>query len=126
MMAAVYIALIFITIRIGDIRISFGSLPIIFVTLCLGLPDGLAVAFLGEFVGQMINYGFGPTTFLWVVPPMLRVVTLWLFALPFKKKGDVLYNHYVMYFVAAIVAALVVTASNTLVMYLDEIGRAHV
>ncbi len=121
MMAAIYIALIFITIRIGDIRISFGALPIMFVTLCLGLPDGLAVAFIGEFIGQMINYGFTPTTFLWVIPPMLRVVVLWLFHLPFKKKGDVLYNHIVWYYVGAIVAALFVTASNTLVMYLDAI-----
>ena len=119
MMTAIYIALTFLVIKIGDVHISFAALPIAFVTLCIGLPDGLIISFLGIFAQQMIEYGFGPTTFLWIVPHLVRVLVLYLFHLPFKKKGSALYDHIVWYFVGMIVSALFLTAFNTAVMYLD-------
>ncbi len=122
MMTALFIGLSFLKIRIGNVQISFAAIPLCFTLLTSGLPDGLAVALLGSFVEQLISpYGLGPTTVLWMMPHMIRVLVLWLFDFVSRKHGKPLYDRHVLYFVGMIVSALFLSAVNTFVMYLDSL-----
>ena len=86
------------------------------------------IAFIGAFISQLRSkYGLTVTTPLWMIPPMLRGVVIGIFSLAYSRKGQYLEDHPVISSVAIIVAAITVTAANTLVMFLDAviIGYAY-
>ena len=72
-LAALYVPLaLFLAVQIGNVRISFGSLPVVVAALLLGPLESVAVAFVGEFLKQILSYGFTATTLLYLIPPALR------------------------------------------------------
>ena len=120
MLVGLFVVLTLVNIKIGPmVRISFGSLPVVFASLLFGPLDGFVVACLGEFVGQIVNYGFSLTTVLWVLVPGVRALIIGLVSWLFKRKGKALEKHLVWYFMTLIFASLVVTAANTGVSFLD-------
>lgn len=120
MLVGLFVVLTLVNIRIGPmVRISFGSLPVVFASLLFGPVDGFAVAVLGEFVCQTVNYGFSLTTPLWVLVPGIRALVVGVVSMIFKKKGKALERHPFPYFLTLILAALCVTGANTLVSFLD-------
>jgi ECF transporter S component (folate family) len=121
MLAALYVVLAYITLPIGNIRLTIASLPVALACLALGIGDGVSVAFLGEFINQLLKYGFTLTTPIWLVPPIIRALVIGLFAHFYRKQGQRLEDHYVIYFVAFIVAAVITTGANTLALYLDAL-----
>ena len=122
MLVGIFFVLAKLTIKAEPIHIAFSGLAVIFATCYFGLGDGLIVALLGEFLIQMTSsYGIGPTTPLWVLPAAFRALIGGLFALPFRKKGENLDQHYVWYFIANLLAALFVTAANAGVQTLDAL-----
>ena len=95
MLAAMFVCLSFVSIRVGNsMKISVDSLPILVAALLLGPLDGLAVGLIGSFLNQLLTYGLSVPT---VDLPRRQLV--WI----------------------TTATALLVTALNTLVMYLDSL-----
>ena len=107
MLAAMFVCLSFVSIRIGN------SMKI---SLLLGPLDGLAVGLIGSFLNQMLTYGLSVTTVLWILPAGLRGLLVGLCA---KNHDFSLSRRQLVWITTA--TALLVTALNTLVMYLDSL-----
>ena len=89
-MAAVYCGLDVLAVSVsapfgGSLKISLSGLPIIIVAIFGGPIWGAATGFVGAFIGQMISYGFTPMTLLWVLPAVVRGLSVGLLFKLFKK-----------------------------------------
>ena len=91
-----------IRIRLGFLEIGLGTLVITIAAIALGPIDAILIALLGEFVNQILfsGYGLTPTTPLWIAPVVIRAAILSLIAWLYRRKGDALPNHKVIYFLA--------------------------
>ena len=115
MLVAMYVVLsLFGTIRLGSMNISVASLPIIVGGALFGPIDGLLIGLLGSFMEQMLTYGITVTTPLWMIPATVRGLMVGAFA---KHHGFEMSFKQTQFI--TILSALVVTAINTVVMYLD-------
>lgn len=121
MLTAVYVVLCLVgTIRLWWMNISVASLPLIIAAMLFGPIGGMLVGLLGSFLEQLLNYGLMATTVLWLVPNTVRGLLLGAY---FKKKN---YRPSRAQLVGAlIVAALITTVLNTLVMYLDSVVQGY-
>ncbi|MFA6829916.1 MAG: ECF transporter S component [Bacilli bacterium] len=118
-LSALYFILAFLTVSFGNIHLTFASLVIVFAATAIGLPDSIGIALLGEFLIQVLSYGITITTPLWILPPVIRALTIALFSYFYKRKKDNIQNHLPVYFFALIFASILTTLGNTLVMFLD-------
>ncbi len=116
MLAAMYVALSLVSIKLPNIKLSFDSLPILVAAALFGPVHGMAVGLIGSFINQMLTYGFTVTTVLWILPAGVRGLIVGLYA---KKKGFNMSMKQTVFIV--ILSALVVTAINTFVIYLDSV-----
>ena len=115
MLAAMFVVLSLFSINLPGMKITLDSLPILVGAALLGPLDGFAVGLIGSFLNQMITYGFTATTLLWIIPAGLRGLLVGLYA---KRHGfDMSLRQTVFITVAT---ALLVTALNTLFMYVDS------
>ncbi len=119
MMASLYFVLAYFAIRIGNITITPASITILIVSLLYSPSDAVLVALVGELINQMAKYGPSPTTALWLMPSLLRAITISLVAMIYRRKGSYLENHHVIYFLTVIIAGLLTTSANTGVIFLD-------
>ncbi len=140
MCAALYFVLAsFVSVRAGNLRITFASLPILICAALYGPGYAAASAALGEFLNQMLSYGLMPTTVLWMIPPVVRAVLMGLWCALLRRRG-VRGDHTVAddqafgkrtargihpedyptaFLVYTVITAVFTTLLNTLVMYLD-------
>lgn len=89
-MAAMYVGLDFLAVSVsvpfgGNLKISLSGLPIIITAIFGGSLWGAATGFVGAFIGQLITYGLSPTTLLWVLPAIVRGLSMGLLFRAFKK-----------------------------------------
>ena len=121
MLTAVYVILCLVgTIRLWWMNISVATLPLILAALLFGPAGGLFVGLLGSFLEQLLTYGLMATTVLWLVPNTVRGLLLGIY---FKKKN---YRPSRVQLIGAlVVAAMIMTALNTLVMYLDSVVQGY-
>lgn len=115
MLAAMFVVLSLFSISLPAMKITLDSLPILVAAALLGPVDGLAVGLVGSFLNQMITYGFTVTTLLWILPAGVRGLLVGLYA---RRRGFSMSLRQTAFITVA--AALVVTALNTLVMYIDS------
>lgn len=123
LLAAMYVLLsAYLSIRIGNvIRITFGSLPVILAAILMGPGQAALVAGMGEFINQLINYGFSPMMPLWMLPPMCRGIMVGFLVL-LLCKGDNLPEKKPLRLGGILVGASLVTSTiNTLVMWADSV-----
>lgn len=114
---ALYIGLSFVSIRLPAQEITFKGLPLVFVSVVSGPIDGVFVAIFGEFIAQLTSpYGLTPTTALWILPHVFRALIVGLMML----KKDV-YKNKGWWVLTVILSGIVVTISNSLVIWLDGI-----
>ena len=119
-MAAIYVALDFLAVAVsspfgGTMKISISGLPVIIVSVLCGPLWGMATGFVGAFIGQLVTFGLAPTTLLWVLPAVVRGLSMGLLFLAFKKSINRLYLG-----ISTIISSMLVTAINTAVLYLDS------
>ena len=121
MLTAVYVILCLVgTIRLWWMNISVATLPLILAALLFGPVGGLFVGLLGSFLEQLLTYGLMATTVLWLVPNTVRGLLLGIY---FKKKN---YRPSRAQLIGAlVVAAVIMTALNTLVMYFDSVVQGY-
>ena len=87
---ALHVVLDFASIYIGnEIKLSFASFPLLCAAMLFGTVDGIYVAGIGEFIYQLLMYGLGPTTLLWMLPPMLHALIAGLLARRFGHEMGV-------------------------------------
>ena len=121
MLTAVYVILCLVgTIRLWWMNISVATLPLIIASLLFGPVGGLFVGLLGSFLEQLLTYGLMATTVLWLVPNTVRGLLLGFY---FRKKN---YRPTRVQLIGVLtVAALITTALNTVVMYLDSVVQGY-
>ena len=104
----------------GSMKLSISGLPIIIISSFFGPLWGAATGFVGAFLGQLITYGFGATTLIWVLPAVARGLVFGLLFKAFKKS----LKPYILC-IETVISALVVTAVNSIVMYIDSVVYAY-
>lgn len=121
MLLAIYIVLSVITVKITpNLQITFTGIAIIMAIVLYGWTDGILIALLGSFVSQLRSaYGLTITTSIWMIPPILRAVVFGLFYHIYLKKGILLQDKKILFFVYMAIAGLVTTIANTGAIYLD-------
>ena len=142
MCAALYFVLAcFVSIKAGNLRITFASLPTLVCAALYGPGYAAVSAGLGEFLNQMLSYGLMPTTALWLIPPVVRgvIMGLWCRRLgrggvgrdhvvhstrAYEKRrarGGMPEDHSTGFLVYMVVTAVFITLLNTATMYLDAL-----
>lgn len=77
MMVALYFVLtVYLAIETPLIKFSVSTLPILLCAFLFGLPDTVAVATLGSFLYQMVQWGPSAYTALWIAPFTLMALYL--------------------------------------------------
>ncbi len=119
--AAMYVVLDIVAFEInsvfgGMMKLSFSGLPVILGAVLLGPIWGASVGLVGAFVGQLFSeYGLTATTPLWIMPAILLGLTVGLLYRAFGCSD----KRYIL-IISTVVGALVRTAANTAVMYVDS------
>ena len=121
-LAALYLPLaLFVAIRIGTWQVSFGSLPVVVAAMLFGPADAFLVAAIGEFLKQLLTYGFTATTVLYLIPPALRGMVIGLVAVRLWKSGRALEERRGLCYLVCMCAAIVTTFGNTMVNWADSL-----
>ena len=122
LLAAMYLPLsLYAAVQVGNVRISFGSLPVVAAALLFGPVDAVIVAMVGEFFKQLLTYGVTYTTVLYLIPPALRGVVVGLGALLVLRRGQRLEERRAVCYAVCIAAAVCTTVGNTLINWLDSV-----
>jgi len=116
MLAALCVVLGFASIRIGNvIKVSFEDLPVMYAALMFGPVDGIAVAFVGIMLYQLLSFGITVTTPLWVLPFVVAGLVYGLIA----KKSN-FNNTPKQLLVIFITSAFLILGLNTIAIYADS------
>ncbi len=115
-LSALYFIFDLISIKAGPFKISVSGLPVILVAILYGPIDAMIVGFTGAFLGQMVSFGFTPTTILWCLPALVRGVFVGLFTKKLNIK-----ERPITLIIIIIISSLLVTTINTVVMYIDSV-----
>lgn len=120
LLAAMYYVLNLLEIRTpGNLHVTLDALPLMVSALLLGPVDAALVAFFGELLNQVIGpYGITATTLLWVLPPVIYALIIGVVAKGQKKPME---TRVVFCYVVCILAAVVRSAGNTLVIWADSV-----
>lgn len=98
----------------NSIKFTLDAFPIIMAAFMFGPIDGMIVGGVGTFLYQIVNYGLSYTTLMWIFPALVRGVFLGVYA---KIKNFDLKRTEML--IVVIISSLLVTALNTLIIYLD-------
>ena len=116
MLSAMFVVLSMISISLPNMKITLDALPVLVASLLFGPLDGLSVGLIGRFLNQLLTYGLSPTTLLWILPAGLRGLLVGLYAK--RHRFELTVRQLIM---ITVVTALLTTAFNTLIMYLDSV-----
>lgn len=103
-----------VALDLNSIKITLESFPVLLGALLFGPLDGAAVGLVGTLLYQLLRYGVSVTTPLWILPYALAGLLTGACA---KRRGFSLTVRQTVGITAA--AEILVTALNTLVMFLD-------
>lgn len=123
LLAAMYLPLsLYAAVQVGNVRISFGSLPVVLAALIFGPLDAVIAAMVGEFFKQLLTYGVTYTTVLYLIPPALRGLVVGLgAAVALRRGGQRLEDRRAACYAVCASAAVCTTVGNTLVNWLDSV-----
>lgn len=114
-MAAMCAVLGYLSLELGNLKVTFESLPILVSALLFGPADGMIVGGIGTLIYQLLRYGVSITTPLWMLPYIVCGILAGWYA---KKNGFSLSGRQVM--VLVILNELLITVLNTGVLYIDS------
>ena len=123
LLAAMYYLLNLVEIRApGNLHITFDRLPMVVSALAFGPMEAVLVAMFGELLNQLLGtYGLTATTLLWVLPPMLQAALIGGAASRMQAAGKRLESRPVTCYAVCVLAAVITTAANTAVIWLDSV-----
>lgn len=115
MLCAVCAVLGYVALDLGNIKITFESLPVLLGALLFGPVDGMLVGGIGTLIYQLVRYGVSATTPLWIVPYIVCGLIAGAWARRKEFRTDRIRT------AAVVVAAeLAVTLLNTIPIYVDS------
>lgn len=123
-LVTVYVALTFLVIPIGGLKITFEHFPVVLCAVLFGPIDAMLVGGLGELINQLFTFGLTPTTALWVLPIAMRGVLLGLIVRLFRKQMDM--NAIVekkfpfAFLLACVITGVISSGLNTVALYVDS------
>lgn len=120
-LAALYLVLTLVSVRAGNLRLTFASLPVAVSALLFGPGEACTVALLGETLNQFLSYGPTVTTLLWIVPPAVRGLTIGLAARHARRAGRPLEDRPRVFFAVCLSAAVLTTLANTAAILADSL-----
>lgn len=107
---ALHVVLDFASVYIGnEIKLSFAAFPLLCASMLFGTLDGVYVAGVGEFLYQLLLYGFGPTTLLWMLPSMAHALIAGLCAKRIGRENLGMKQVGLIVLVSGLAAALLTT-----------------
>ena len=115
MLSAVCAVLGFVALDLGNIKLTFESLPILLSGFLFGPLDGMLVGGIGTLVYQLLRYGISATTFLWMLPYILCGLVVGLASSNRSGRTD---NRRV--FIIVLLAEVMILVINTGVIYIDS------
>lgn len=118
--AALYVILCYVDIQAGRFKITLAALVIYFVSFSFSFTDALSCSILGVFIDQLI-YGLTPTTWLWMLPPLIRPLIISPIKCLLERKGIILDEKRILSVLLVIITSLLTTCANTGALYLDSI-----
>lgn len=124
-LVTIYIVLsTYLSISLGPFKLTFEAMPVVLCAVIFGPVDAMIVGFLGEFLNQMLTFGFTPTTLLWVAPIVVRGGVIGLFMMLMRKNYGLETMQtpkcYVLFLIVCIVAGLFHSLINTFALYVDS------
>jgi len=84
LLSALVVVLGYYAIDLGNNKITLESLPVLLGALLFGPVDGMLIGGVGNFIYQILKYGFSVTTVLWILPHVIQGLLVGLYA---KKRG---------------------------------------
>lgn len=122
LLAAMYLPLsLYAAVQVGNVRLSFGSLPVVIAALLFGPLDAAVTALVGELLKQLLTYGVTYTTALYLIPPALRGLVIGAAALAARRRDTRLEERRMTCYAVCVLAAVCTTVGNTLVNWLDSV-----
>ena len=116
MLSAVCAVLGYVALDLGNIKITFESLPVLLAGFMFGPADGMLVGGIGTFIYQVLRYGFSATTFLWILPYV--ICGLIVGTIGRTRNGDIDSRRIML---TVIIAEVLILIINTGVIYIDSI-----
>ena len=115
MLCAVCAVLGYVALDLGNIKVTFESLPILLGGMLFGPVDGMLIGGIGTLIYQLLRYGVSATTLLWIVPYIVcgLIVGAWSRARGFRLERT-------QAVLLVIAAELAVTGLNTIPIYVDS------
>ena len=111
---------LYLTIPVGNtLEISLTSLPILFAAFLFGPADAVTVAAVSAFIKQVVLYGVGPTTVIWMLPTILFALIAGIGALPIRKYVRNPAKRALSLALLTVAAELIFTLTTTAVIYFD-------
>lgn len=115
MLAALCAVLGFVSIDLGNFKFTLESFPITMGALLFGPVDGMVIAFIGNFISQLLKYGLSATTLVWIAPYVAAALVVGLYA---KAKDFKLTPTQTVFI--TLLAEIIITVLNTGAMYIDS------
>ena len=119
-LTAIYIGLSMFSFIIGGVKVTIEGLPVIVAAVVLGPINAAIVGFLGEFMNQMLTYGFTPTTLLWTLPAVARGLFVGICLKAVNKSGRFPGWRGVAFFAICALSGMIASCFNTLAYYVDS------
>ena len=119
-MSAIYVGLDYLAVTVsapfgGNLKIALNGLPVIIIAAFFGPLWAAATGFVGAFIGQMITYGFSATTLLWVLPAVIRGLSVGFMFKVFKNSFKL--SHVIT---ITSISSVIVTVFNTFAMLVEQ------
>lgn len=115
MLAAMCAVLGYLSVDLGNLKVTFESLPILVSAFLFGPVYGTCVGAVGTLVYQLLRYGVSVTTLLWMLPYVAAGFFVGVYA---KRKDFSLNPRQIL--VVTFLAELLITLLNTGVLYIDS------
>ncbi|MCR5303174.1 MAG: folate family ECF transporter S component [Lachnospiraceae bacterium] len=115
MFTALFVVLSYVEVDLRVFKLTFSSLPVVISGLLFGPVTGMTVGLTGSFLQQLLQYGFAPTTLLWMIPVGLRGFLVGYYS----KKNNYSLN-YRQTVLCMVVSSIFVSIANTPVIFIDS------
>lgn len=114
MLAALCAVLGYFAIDAGNIKFTLETFPMILGAMLFGPASGVSIAFVGNFISQLVKYGLTATTLVWIITHVVSGLAVGLYA---RKKDFNLTRGQAI--AIALAGEILVTLLNTGAMYID-------